>query len=359
MPGTPRGMHQGPVPATPREAVSAAPSTPGIRTFAEVGRAPSTPSGGLGAFSRGVPATPAGRAPGTPSANPVGHAPGTPVAPGTPFMAMPAQSGAWAHRPGSGLSTPNQAYAPRPQPQQSLAIRQPRGPVQAQTWSDGSIIELRHAPRRKKGTAEKLPAPGTPATIPQHWLGKITPAGEKPKPVPRDEVPDFGTWKTSRLRERRKEVRVVGATLAGETPVPTQPAVPGTPGLAPMAPIVKAPDYGTFTPAEQAPFGEETPLMPRASHADATPFMTQGHATPFLPRQQDDATPFLPRHDDATPQDPGRASQPFELTAPYEMVPGGNAVPGGSWKESPQVLDGNETPLTGQSCRPEKTHIGL
>merc|ERR1740121_2896782 len=91
-------------------------------------------------------------------------------------------------------------------------------------------MELRHAPRREKGSTAKIGAPCTPAAIPNHWRGRTTAAGDREKPPPKDDIPDFSTWK----RERRKEVRVTGARRAGETPVPVMSAVPMTPGLMPL-----------------------------------------------------------------------------------------------------------------------------
>lgn len=109
-------------------------------------------------------------------------------------------------------------------------------------------MQLRHAPRRKKG-GQKVPAPCTPAMIPSHW--KITPVGDREKPPPKEEVPDFGQWK----KDRRKEVRVVGSRRPGET------TVPATPGVAAFRQQAGS-SSSAMTPALPAG-GDATPFLPR------------------------------------------------------------------------------------------------
>jgi len=249
--------------------------------------------------------------------------------------------GGGGFRPVSGLATPVNSFAQRaPQQAQADFSRKPK----LQTWSDGSQMELRHAPRRKKGTSLKTSAPCTPAAIPTHWKGKITPAGERERPPQKDEIPDFGTWK----KERRKEVRVTGAQRAGDTPVPVMSAVPATPGLLPLASsgrrhgsssatgsafaqVVKAPEVGAITPAGELA-GEATPVVPRMQGEMPFP---GGEATPRL-QQQGDATPFLPVPGDAATI--GRGGETPRL--PGEVTP---VMPGAGDRNTSKVA-GEETP---------------
>jgi len=317
------------VPRTPAFAVQqagggmmAAPSTPGAQAWGGM-QVPSTPGGavpstpafyphtpaGLGGSAN--PGTPANRFPGVPAfaagggfapGTPAGRSPGTPMMPGTPSGRPGSVAGNWAPPPrqnyqlGNGLSTPvNRAFAPAP-----IATYQPK----KQTWSDGSSIELRHGVRRKKGTKEKTGAPMTPASIPVHWKDKVTRAGEKERPPPKDPVPDFNQWK----KDQRKEVRVTGERKAGQTPVPlAMPGVtPGTPGmLTPMLPVhdyngaatpLLAPKVsGGITPFLQgsgitpglAMAGDVTPAMPASGWGAATPSSMYGEATPFMAPRRD------------------------------------------------------------------------
>jgi len=321
VPSTPANMiprtPSGPVPGTPAMlgAMQAAPQMqmqafqPSVPST-PANMIPRTPSGAVpgtpgmpGMIGSAIPATPSGRAPGTPGM-PGPAVPGTPAAPGTPggapfnSMARASNVGGFVSnfRPGSGLSTPVHGHVPRvPQQAQVEYAHKPK----LQTWSDGSKMQLRHAPRRQKGTTMRTSAPCTPAAIPSHWAGKTTPVGERERPPPKDEIPDFGQWK----KERRREVRVTGMRRAGETPVPVMSSVPATPGLpllAPTArstllPVVKAPDVGANTPAMELT-GDATPFMPRMQTETPLP---SGEATPRL-HHQGDATPFLPVHSDPT-----------------------------------------------------------
>lgn len=214
-------------------------------------------------------------------------------------MAAPMTAAGW--RAGTGLASP-----PRQVVQQTQAIVQYQQPTAMQTWSDGSRIQLRHAPRRQKGTKDRLPVPGTPASVPMHWMEK-TRAGHMPKPEPKETVPDFGTWKKDSAQRRRDRIR---ASLYGDrpvgaaTPVPVQP-VPATPGMLPMR-------RHADRQMKMELSGEDTPYVPSRQGGDATPVMPQADGTPFFlgHRQQPvpqhplggDTTPFLPRpNGDMTP----------------------------------------------------------
>jgi len=130
--------------------------------------------------------TPAG-VPGTPGYGYAGA-----VVPGTPgarrASAVPFTPNAIMGH--SGLSTPGygqrQLQLQQQQQQQQAAERMKKRPA-VPTFSDGTSAPLRHAPRRQKGTGEKLPAPSTPAPVPQHWSNPppATPAPAAPEePVP-------------------------------------------------------------------------------------------------------------------------------------------------------------------------------
>merc|ERR1719343_784018 len=104
----------------------------------------------------------------------------------------------------AGLSTPQPAqYVMQP----VYAFEKPPLP----TFSDGEVCNLRHAPRKRKGTGEALPAPSTPATVPKHWNNPAP--GEKPKPKPEEPVPDFNQWRKIRKtgESGKKPLRVEAA----------------------------------------------------------------------------------------------------------------------------------------------------
>merc|ERR1712039_272594 len=151
------------------------------------------------------------------------------------------------------------------------------------TFSDGSECTLRHAPRKKKGTGEKLPVPMTPASAPTHWTNPQM--GQPPKPPPEDLVPDFNKWhKAKKIKQSPRKAR------PGVTPgLPAHSAAPQTPGLPPMKPIVGS--HGDVTPFIGAVTGdllagEQTPVMTPGITPGMTPGSTGkvGEMTPALPR---------------------------------------------------------------------------
>jgi len=122
----------------------------------------------------------------------------------------------------SGLSTPQPGQ--RYMQQQAAAPAPVFERAQIPTFSDGEVCSLRHAPRKRMGTGEKLAAPATPASIPKHWNNPAP--GEKPKPPPEDPVPSFNKWRKIR---KSGEARAVPGGDAQDSAV-GQPA-PMTPGL--------------------------------------------------------------------------------------------------------------------------------
>lgn len=159
----------------------------------------------------------------------------------------------------SGLGTPGRVGAAQ-------------GPTQKPTvpmFADGSSAPLRHAPRKKKGTGEKLPAPCTPATIPAHW--ETVKVGEKPKPKqlnPVSEVPDFEKWRKTRKHDLPQIVEVRPAPSGGAaTPMPLQQPGGMTPFLPRVdAPVVKAPENDAMIPLFKQE-GDVTPFMGNAGQA--------------------------------------------------------------------------------------------
>eukprot|EP00933_Yihiella_yeosuensis_P006191 TRINITY_DN110879_c0_g1_i1.p1 TRINITY_DN110879_c0_g1~~TRINITY_DN110879_c0_g1_i1.p1 ORF type:complete len:445 (+),score=112.29 TRINITY_DN110879_c0_g1_i1:63-1397(+) len=335
---SPGGMTPGfAVPQTPMAAFGqSAPRTPAA-AFAPSGvgmSAPSTPG-------YNIPATPANRYPG-----------------GTPGMAAPSTpAGAFAAPMTAGAAPMTAGYRPQPMTRGmqynglSTPVAAPRGapgtPMvpgtvyrRPSTFSDGSVCTLRHAPRRKKGTGERLPAPGTPAIIPAHWNNPA--AGEPAKPPPKDPIPDFKRWQ----EERTKALAITSGPNKGlkpandtDTPVPTLPE-PGTPGLPSLQ--VKAQEF----------FGAETPLL----QGGITPVM--GGMTPMLPAagRGGEMTPFLgetPRQygGEETPQvafNPGPNAKVPAGSLYGEMTPVGGAVtPRLATKQETQWLtkqEGSSTP---------------
>lgn len=196
-------------------------------------------------------------------------------------------------------------------PSTAIVAYQQQIPLSTQTWSDGSKLELRHAPRRQKGTSERLPAPGTPATIPVNWVGKVNPVGAKPKPPSREPIPDFGTWKRrSEKREKREKLGLTGVfpgkknSTFGPILWPTQPNTavqplqdaPSQPFEAQAAPLhAQVADAWPMLPQQ----GDETPVTMRQASVD-------GDATPLVNMVNMFDHPGL--HFDGTPRIPGEAA---------------------------------------------------
>lgn len=263
---------------------------------------------------------------------------------------------------GNGLATPSRGqqqqqanFAPAP------VVYQPK----VQTWSDGSHIQLRYAPRRQRGTGSKTPAPMTPAVIPTHWAGKVTKAGHKERKGPKEAVPDFSQWK----KEKRKELRVTGTQRPGEPAVP-QGLTPasGTPSAStPAAPAVLSgfkvqqgasgitPVLGGITPVmsktqggDMTPFlGGMTPVKPQLG--EATPAFPGGAGTPSMGGGE--ATPFMAAHrvPGYTPQLGGQATPVFPVKAELaEDARFGAATPTLIAAKEESASSGGMTPLPGR-----------
>lgn len=328
------------IPATPRDAFDFSPFTPGmtpapgipgtmtpnvgmtLQTVARQSYAPGTPGlpplgpaaapgtpGGAAIGQRGNPATPAG-VPGTPGYGYAGA-----VVPGTPgarrASAVPFTPNAIMGH--SGLSTPGygqrQLQLQQQQQQQQAAERMKKRPA-VPTFSDGTSAPLRHAPRRQKGTGEKLPAPSTPAPVPQHWSN---PPPATPAPAaPEEPVPTFDKWRRIHKND------VVWMSRKPAPPVDLSAgAAPQTPGLPMLAPVVQAPDEGLQeapTPMdfvkEEAPTpmhplsGQETPVLAPAGATGTMPVAPQaiGYGYKELPPSMAGETPLLyPRAGEETP----------------------------------------------------------
>merc|ERR1712039_953333 len=141
------------------------------------------------------------------------------------------------------------------------------------TFSDGTECTLRHAPRKKKGSGEKLPVPMTPAIAPKHWTNPQM--GESKKPPPEEPVPDFNKWHKTKQLEEKKAAR----TPARRTTTPSftpgfsaQLASPQTPGLPPMKSDASHP--GDVTPF----LGVTGDLLPGGQ----TPVMHGANGTPGM-----------------------------------------------------------------------------
>lgn len=224
--------------------------------------------------------------------------------------------------PGSGLNTPGAGSGFANQVQATFAPARSTFQMKDLTWADGSQITLRYAPRRDRDTGEKLPAPMTPASIPSHWA-KVTRAGAKAKPPPKDPVPDFSQWK----KERRKEVREVGTLRPGQTPVPqgVRPA-PMSGGATPL--------LGGSSATAKAQFADATPVL-AGSMPFTQPKVQDGEATPFLWGQG--STPVKLQTGELTPAlAVGGATLAMGEATPFMAVHrGGGATPRVSGLETP------------------------
>jgi len=348
-------------PATP----ATLPGTPaffGVQPFTPVPQAfqpnatggtviPRTPAGlpptpGLGQIGlfrgAGAPPTVTGAVvPQTPGAgrNTPGMVPQTPGAPGTPggFLGATPAGGNFGPKNfnvSAGLRTPGRISAPKTP---NTAIFGP-APIlyKAACWSDGSVMELRYAPRTVKDQRGAVDAPiatKAKAKIPSGWkLTGVVRAGEKDKDSLKRKVPDFNTWK----REKRKEVRVTDATRA--------------PTLKQAEPLGVTPNfrYGTpanvpengLTPALNAKLGVTPNNLGASTSGGITPFMAAagypggggltpgvGGVTPMLPKKAEtgEATPFTqskPVLKTSTPGNEGLPERtPFAFGQDTPMLP--------------------------------------
>lgn len=110
---------------------------------------------------------------------------------------------------------------------QQAQVAEPVERAEIPTFSDGEICSLRHAPRKRMGTGEKLAAPATPATIPKHWNNPAP--GEKPRPPPEEPVPDFNKW-----RKIRKTANSDLQQLQQQQPMPMTPGLPSFQATKPL-----------------------------------------------------------------------------------------------------------------------------
>lgn len=257
------------------------------------------------------------------------------------------------------------------QQQSQMALPYEKVPV----FSDGSDATLKHAPRRKTSTGEKVPAASIciQARPPERWKDKVVvTAGSKKKKIQVSEepIPDFEEWRKNHRRKERprvvekpaqqvpyqpfmeaaptatrlpskKEEMMTPAGQGDMTPAPDlqgeTPRLP--PGDTPRMPGVETPGLGAETPF---PFGgDETPRVPHTpadgeapwSKGDATPMMGMGDATPPV-------MPMCPPRSDLKQKLVGVKEQDFT-----PQVPQGQETP------MPDYMPGMETPLMPPGAR--------
>lgn len=250
-------------------------------------------------------------------------------------------------------------------------------------FSDGSDAALRHAPRKKRLTGEKLAVSCVhPAKIPESWSRKtLNIAGVKKKvkkAEAEDLIPSFASWRKNKRKHKAKLVSVRPATLeqvkgidrpidwsllhmAGAvkekktqevkmnemTPAPGDmtPAPEGeTPGLPPAEtphmPGVETPGFGQETPL---PGGEDTPGVPTlppvevGSKEENTPIPGMGDQTPIV-------IPTLPGRGDLKNKIKVEGATPMtgqETPFPGEETP---RVP----HTMPDTEEGQQTPIPGE-----------
>lgn len=85
---------------------------------------------------------------------------------------------------------------------------------QPSIFSDGTTAKSRYAPRKVKGTGEKLPVPMTPAVTPAHWTAPKV--GEAAKKV-HDPVPTFDRW---RKETKNGKIKPTPISVTSSTPAP-------------------------------------------------------------------------------------------------------------------------------------------
>lgn len=275
---------------------------------------PRTPGGALGG---GIPQTPAGAFGGGRASDPLGdtygasstpsgYVPGTPGLPGPLGRAgvqqkAPVGGSGYAGGASSALSTPLLGATRTGQLAAQAEMQAPAARVP--TFSDGSECTSRHAPRKKRGTGEKLPAPIMAFSKPTHWTNPEM--GEKARPPPEEPIPDFNKWR----KIRKNEGGAAAGGIKGMTPAFTS-------GVTPMHPQMVPPQTPGL-PARQPLSG--------GRYSDVTPFLGGGVEGDLL---RGDTTPFLT---------PGLASKAGEMTP---ALPAGIGV---------GQLHGRQTPLPGSS----------
>lgn len=263
--------------------------TAGYANVAAGGALPSTPAGLFVSRPGLMPSTPAGAAnrmvPATPGA-------ANRMAPGTPGPA----------NPGSVPMVPQQ---PKPY--------KPPTPM----FSDGSSAPLRHAPRRKRGTSERLPAPSTAAAVPVHWT-TVAPGEAKPA-APQDPILAFRDWQKEQPRiigitrvSQNSKREVLGALPTVKTTKEELKAKMEMGETAVATPMVYA---GEETPAITLG-AQHTPSVGAAASQPLTPSITGGMDTPMiqgpLVKEDQNPTPVVQAKGEETPLVP---QLPTELLA--------------------------------------------
>jgi len=187
-------------------------------------------------------------------------------------------------------------------------------------FGDGREVFLKYAPRRRRGTGEKLPAPGTKVNKPAHWT--TVAAGRKDvqqKAVVADAVPLFDQWRKTR---RKEGARIVGTRKPGEK----EPAAPSKDfqaarkfSGAKAGMVFKLGSLGLgYYKDHAAPPKEEPVLRQMHSATDMTPMMG-------APRMGEGETPRFPAGLE-TPRLPGVETPGFGLGGETPL-PGGDMTP--------------------------------